>query len=414
VADNLFLRLRTSSAGEDLVEWLLQDPVSHEVRLRGSAAPAELAERFKGISWSGHTYAILQTEELLLTSATIPSKQPRQIMQAVPYAVEEKLAADIEDCHFAVGERQANGDISVAVMERLALSRWIDSIKAAGLAPECLLVDVLQLPQPGGSSLLVDGERLLVRTSNATGFTFTLPQMALAIGLLTPEQRTGLVIFVPREQRQDIELAISQVNAEHNMACQLIELEEPAFDFICRHLEPAGLNLLQGEFRVARQSSAGPAAIWRSVAGLAVLAVCLHLGLLLAQGIYLKRQAQQFEAEALALYTEVFPNDKNIKDLRRQWRARLGNADNAGAAGFLPLLAATVQRLPSTELVLGSVNYNDSRGDLILQVQAPRSDLLVSFVQTLKGAGLQADIGTINQEADVVKGSIKIKAVGGV
>ena len=64
--------------------------------------------------------------------------------------------------------------------------------------------------------------------------------------------------------------------------------------------------------------------------------------------------------------------------------------------------------------MLGSVNYNDSRGDLILQVQAPRSDLLVSFVQTLKGAGLQADIGTINQEADVVKGSIKIKAVGGV
>ena len=112
MADNLFLRLRTSSAGEDLVEWLLQDPVSHEVRLRGSAAPAELAERFKGISWSGHTYAILQAEELLLTSATIPSKQPRQIMQAVPYAVEEKLAAAVAQ-HQDEESQLAAGSVSM-------------------------------------------------------------------------------------------------------------------------------------------------------------------------------------------------------------------------------------------------------------------------------------------------------------
>lgn len=414
MTDNLYLRLCTSNTGDELVEWLLQDPASHEVRLRGTAAPAELAERFKGINWSGQTYAIIQAEDLLLTSANIPSKQPRQIMQAVPFAVEEKLAADIEDCHFAVGDRQANGDISVAVIERDYLRHWVDSIKAAGLAPECLLVDVLQLPQQGGSCLLVDGERLLVRTGVATGLSFTLPQMALAIGLLTPEQRSGLVIHVHSDQRQDIELAISQVNAEYEMTCEVVELDEPAFDFMCRHLEPGGLNLLQGDFRVARQSSAGPAAIWRSVAVLAALAVCLHLGLLLAQGVYLNHQAQQFEAEALALYIEVFPGDKVVKDLRRQWRARLGNANNAGDTGFIPLLAATAQRLPGTELVLGNVNYNDSRGDLILQVQAPRSDLLVGFVQTLKGAGLQADISTINQESDVVKGSIKIKSAGGV
>ena len=52
-------------------------------------------------------------------------------------------------------------------------------------------------------------------------------------------------------------------------------------------------------------------------------------------------------------------------------------------------------------------------GDLILQLTATQSDHLVQFSQTLNKVGLDADIGTISQYEDSVRGSIKIRGFGG-
>jgi hypothetical protein len=58
------------------------------------------------------------------------------------------------------------------------------------------------------------------------------------------------------------------------------------------------------------------------------------------------------------------------------------------------------------------VNYNESRGDLVLQLETARSDGLIAYSQTLDKAGYDAVIGTINQGEESVKGSVKIKAGG--
>ncbi len=78
------------------------------------------------------------------------------------------------------------------------------------------------------------------------------------------------------------------------------------------------------------------------------------------------------------------------------------------------MFSEAAKNLLGSELVLDNVNYNETRGDLIFQVQAPQSEKLVAFVQKLVNAGLKAEIGTISQEEDVVKGSIKIRSGGGV
>ena len=71
-----------------------------------------------------------------------------------------------------------------------------------------------------------------------------------------------------------------------------------------------------------------------------------------------------------------------------------------------------MQNIPGSNLVLNNVNYNESRGDLILQLETSRSELLILFSQTLTKLGLNAEIGTINQGEDSVRGSIKVKALG--
>jgi general secretion pathway protein L len=404
--DNLYLRLSSNGA-----QWMLMDPVSAEVRLRGEGELMELTERLQDITFSGTTLVLVAADNVLLTHASVPSKQLRQIMQAVPFVIEEQLASDVEDCHFAVGGRLESGDISVAVINRELIHGWCEALRSMGFTPSLMLVDVLQVPWTGDVSLLVDGSRLLMRTGLFSGYSFGAHQLALAVGLLAPAEGAQLVIYADDSAREQIALAVSQVNAEYNITCDIREQPLPSFDWLCQGLNKSGLNLLQGEFRAAPTTQTATS-IWRSVAVLAILAFGLHLAVVLGQGLFLERQADQFEAASTLLYKEIFPDDRNVRDLRRRWRVHLG-AGGGDQVSFLSLLTDTAEGLPGSNLVLDNINYNASRGDLILQVQAPRSEQLVEFTQALAAKGLQAEIGTISQEDNQVKGSIKVRSGGG-
>ena len=91
MAENLTIRLT-----DKRVEWLILDEESGIVRLRGEGKFAEFADLIKDVTWQGETRILIGGEQVLLTSALVPSRQQRQILQAVPYAVEEELAVDAD------------------------------------------------------------------------------------------------------------------------------------------------------------------------------------------------------------------------------------------------------------------------------------------------------------------------------
>ena len=60
---------------------------------------------------------LVPADAVLRTAADIPVKGQAKILQALPFAMEEQLADDIESLHFAVGRRGEDGAWQV---ERLA------------------------------------------------------------------------------------------------------------------------------------------------------------------------------------------------------------------------------------------------------------------------------------------------------
>ena len=150
---------------------------------------------------------------------------------------------------------------------------------------------------------------------------------------------------------------------------------------------------------------------WRSVAILAACAFVLHLFLVLGEAVYLDLQAQSLERDARSLYAEVYPNDRNVRDIRRRWQNHLrGGGGESGE--FMALFVETVKNIPGANLTLDNINYNDSRGDLVLQLRANQSEQLIGFADTLNRMGLSAEIGTINQVEGAVKGTVKVKSLG--
>ena len=425
MAENLFLRLGRVN-GEDHLEWLLLDEASGIIRLRGEGNRQAFAQISTSVDISGETYVMLRGEDILLTSAKVPSKQPRQILQAVPFIVEESLAQDVEDCHFAIGDRNSAGDVNVAIIDRELLQQRLNLLKELLIQPSIITCDVLQLnalqknalqknagqaEQENSCQVLLEADLALIRYSHDLGFAVPAHSLAMALTLVPQENKAQLHIAMSDPDDEAFALTLAQINAELEQPADITALDYHPFEQLCRHFDTAAVNLLQGQFRVEIKRASRPGS-WRSVATLAASVFAVHVLLMLGQGLYFGGKADRLEAEALALYTDVFPNDRNVRDLKRRWRAHLGESNGASGAAFLDLFAGAAKLLPSGSVTLNNVNYNESRGDLVLQLETARSDGLIAYSQTLDKAGYDAVIGTINQGEESVKGSVKIKAGG--
>ena len=400
MAEHLFLSI--GSAG---LEWLSLDEGSGIVRFRGEGDWNDVAAMAGEMDWSGRTHVIVPGETVLLTRASVPSKQMRQVLQAVPFMVEESLACDVEDCHFAVGGRGDGGAVRVAVIDRETMQDWFGRLRDSGIVPSTMTADVEHLGRDRtGTSVLIDGERALICCGD-NAFATELDSLPMAIGLLG-EAAGDVSVLAPPEQTDAIEMFTSQIAADERVVTT-DEIDYGVFELICRQFDEGAINLLQGAFKVdeRRRERRNP---WPAVAGLAAAAFALHIMLLIVQGIYLDVKAAQFEQEARALYADVFPNDRNVRDLRRRWQSRIRAGTGEGGDDFVALLGEAARQIPA-RMRLENINFNETRGDMSLQLVAGQSSEFVRYAQSLTAAGLVAEVGTINQIDDGARGNIKIR-----
>src|SRR5512146_2141481 len=174
MADWLLLRLPRTP--QEQAPWLVVDA-------RGGAAgppqggPLSLAApRAAG----RHVIVLVPGTDVLSTHPELPpAKAGTQLHQLVPYALEEQLAEDIEDLHFAVGRRQGeSARVPVAVVARKLMDEWTTLLKSNGLEPEALYADSELLPQnPGQAVALLEADAVVVRPPSGT--VVTLPADAM-------------------------------------------------------------------------------------------------------------------------------------------------------------------------------------------------------------------------------------------
>ena len=203
MAENLFLRLndaREDDAGPYHVEWMSLDRASGIIRSRGEGDLASLSEIASDLIPSGDVCVMLSAEDVLLTQAAIPSRQMRQILQAVPYMVEENLATDIDQCHFSVGRRDDDGNIPVAIIESEKLSSCLTLLREAGIAPDIMTIDVLAVPYKDGCTVMVDGDRVLFRNGQSLGFANRTALLGTVAQLLSDSDRADLSLMVHQSQ----------------------------------------------------------------------------------------------------------------------------------------------------------------------------------------------------------------------
>src|SRR5680860_43174 len=111
-------------SSERRYSWALLDSAGH-CQARGEADSQDDIEQTLAQNAIERSLLIglIPGDEAAFCLASIPAKQQRFIAQALPYAVEEQLAQDIETLHLALGNRGNQGYL-VAAIDRERMAHW--------------------------------------------------------------------------------------------------------------------------------------------------------------------------------------------------------------------------------------------------------------------------------------------------
>ena len=399
MAEHLFIRFRSAA---DLVTVATLNDDGHLLGRPEAMPIAAAANRAEG----KQVTVLLPAEDFVSTVVNMPSASPSRLRQMLPYSLEDELAGDIEDLHFAAGERNANGELAVAVIAHERLRSWRDTLTAANIHPRRICSEADGVPDtPGSVMLFLEGRKILGRRPASAPFVFA--DMSLqdlwALLLAEREDRSDLdnvVLFVDpqtaSERHQEIDAWREQI--AHLNLKELTDgcLPKLAAGFV----HGGGANLLQGAY-AARSNYQTLARPWYAAAGLAVALVAFSMLGKGAELIKLGRQEASLTAEATAICSASYGSQRLPQCLAEMGRRLAGAgqaASSAGSGGFLRMLT-TVAAALSDSMIVNNINYRD--GGMAIELIVPNVSMLETFSATLaQGEQFASDVQTTRTGAD--------------
>lgn len=381
MAETLLIRLEAGAAG--IREWLLVDELGDgKSPVRAGAPDAGIVQGARRI------VVLIPALETYLDQASVPGRNRQRVLRMIPFVLEEKVAADVDDLHFAVGAMQEGNTYPVAVVAHQQMLDWAGMLKEHGIQAEQWIPETLTLPyDEGESSVMVDGETTIIRSAAYAGMSMDTDSLPVMLTLLesseqAPEQVRLLGSAVP--DLGDIEVQVSEQDLQ--------PLEWMAKGWAQGKL----IDLLQGTYSHREE--------WgRLLRPWIPAAIMLLVGLLVSGALTsidysrLSEQQARLAGEIEEVYRDAFPNAKRIVNPRAQMEQKLkqlqsGSGTDSKNTAFIPMLAKTAEIIRATKgIKINGASYRNSRIDLDLE--ADDLQILDKLKQDLGNDGvLKAEI----------------------
>ena len=409
MSETLVLRM---PEGSRPATWIVVDAFGNRMGEPASGALAEAAAAVRG----RRLRVCVPGAQAILLYADLPTHNSRKIQQAVPFALEDKLAEDIDTLHFALGPRDRHGYPAV-VVTRAHMREWLEQLAAAGLTPAELVVDVLTLPVREHSLTLVpDGEQVLVRFSDGSGMAVDRMLAPLLVrrqiaSLPEPLRCSHALVYAADESAQQ---QAAGLLTGLNLEIAFSHLRTGAIGLMAGGPRaPQAINLLQGEFG----RHVGAAEYWLHWRVAVWLLAALVGVFILQQGVTefrLRRQWTAQQAQIAALFHQALPDVTRMVEPRVQMQRRLSHltGGTGNANGLLPMLASVGTALQSQSgMQLQGFSYH--AGVLQLQIQAPNIAALDSLKAALaQTSGIQAELDSVSSTSGQTTGRLTLRGSG--
>jgi general secretion pathway protein L len=419
MAEYLVIRL---GAGEDsLASWIAVDDNGTR---RSPPVTGQLNEAVKDVG-SRSVIVLVPAGDTSTLTVDLPARGAR-LRAALPFALEEQVADEIEQLHFAPGKRFSDGRLPVAVVTNDKMTDWLGRLDAAGIRAARMIPENHGLAHvPNTMSLLAAEDQIMFNDGAELEFVLqdVRPSDALvAAGVLDDESQSEegavrsrhlLVYCEPTDEKL----------FEHDWTALRHELDSVDINLLPDGVLPrlavtvasgAGINLLQGQYGEKTDIGAmfRP---WRLAAMLLVAVGVLGLAgkavdyyRLAAEESALK---EQFSAEVRRFRpgdtSEVLDPRGTVDSIRRE----LGGTVSAPPV-FLPSLqqlATAMQNAADTEIQV--IAYR--AGVVDVRLTAPDVATLDQIRKSVSdSAQFTASIQSTDQVGDRVNSRIQIREAG--
>lgn len=427
MADYLVIRLGESE--ESPAQWIAVDSsgARHGLPVSGTLAEASVDIGDRSV------IVLVPSAAVLTTTVDMPIKGGAKLQAALPYALEEFLADDVDQLHFAAGPRHSSGVIPVSVVSKETLEQWISWLEHAGIEANSIMADIYGLARiPGTISLLVADHQVVINDGADVALLMegVSPGDALAaIGAFddassddadadqtdelgeigTP--RHVLVYCAPEDEER----------YQHDWIAMRQELDSLDVKLLSDGVLPrlavtvatgSGINLLQGAYG-RKINYAGALQPWKYVAILILALVVVAVGTKAASYYSLKSELASVQQQFQLQYQQLVPGAALPRDPAAAVQSLLARTGSAQTPQVF---------LRSLEQLSLAVNQNRSAsiqaisfraGVIDVRLSAPDVATLDSIQRSIaQGGRFKATIQSTDQDGDKVNSRIQIQSSG--
>lgn len=355
---------------------------------QGFARPSEFAEMLSRAVVDSRQAApvILPGERVSMMTVALPVRGIRAKRAALPFALEDRVSAPIEEVHIALCRvLDRDDDVLAAVVDHRVMAD-VMPVDDRRILPEQFALPAPEAPD--GAPLWAvwnSGGRALVRVSDGTGFIVDAAMLPVIW-----QQASKPPVIAYGDALSEVITPVS-VNAT-----------PPPPD-------PKDLadDLRQGLYR---HKSVNGARQLKRIAAIIAIGLIGHLGLTIADTVALRRIADRERAAAQAAIAPILPGIVVSPDIDPILRRLAPPAVAVSGSAFLPLLTAVSSAFLETgnPVSMRRLAFADSPARLTILVQVPTLDALQQAERALRAGSLLVSSGAATASAGIAEAEFSV------
>ncbi len=361
MAEHIIARLQKQH--DDTLQWMsIENSDAGELQ-QGSLQ--DLARAAENMSVS----LLLPASEVLLIGLELPVKTNSQIKKALPFALEDLLADEVDTYH-NVWQKQPDGKIYVALTNIEKFKACLASFEQAGINLVSVYPESLCLPYEEQScSLVLEGEHAILRQDKYLGAGVDRDMLPIILDKVLVENPELKAIECWSVDELNLHIPEHSIDINYHKVDSILALLATGVATL-----GSPFNLVSGDFK-KKQGAKWQGKKYLPPLALFVITGLLQTGFLINSYSQQKSELAALEAQTQALFKETFPEISrvvNIKAQAEQALIELNKKTTSKGGAFMSLLYQTGEVLNANEGY--KVQQLDFINDL-LQVQLTMPDI---------------------------------------
>lgn len=347
---------------------------------------------------------IINSTACQVLSVQMPVKQAKQIIKALPFALEEQLANDIDKNHIHYLGKE-NGEAHALVVDHDLMTSAVNSSNPNGLYYFPLLLPQVQ---KGVCVCILDGIAN-IRFSKFGAMSVGLDILPLVVERLKNDE-CEIVEFHDLDEKNEL-LALEL----ENIGFEVVKGEASSlYAHLNNQLAQTDANLLSGIYQKRKAKNSTKLNKFKAPLALAAALLVATFVIQLKELNQYKQMGDLVASASKSFYSNLFP-DERVRSLRRQFKDKLEEVGGSSTInnGFVSLLANTTKGInESGGAQWDAIRYTGKKNEIEVNLIVKNVAQLDGIKQKLSNSGLQVDITSATEIGSQIKGVLKVKQNG--